>query len=53
MLIFADAMVFMHGHQSSKHMPDKVPLLQRLKWTAFQFASLRYQNITFEQWGKW
>ncbi|KAK9805524.1 hypothetical protein WJX72_003293 [[Myrmecia] bisecta] len=48
-----DAMVFMHAHQKSKHMPDKVPLLKRLRWGSFEFANLRYQNITFGQWGKW
>lgn len=48
-----DAMVFMHAHQEAPHMPDKLELLQKLRWDSFWFANLRYTNITFNLWGKW
>lgn len=49
----ADHVAFIHAHQVAKHMPDKLDVLQRLRWDAFPFANLRYVNITFDLWGKW
>jgi len=48
-----DSVVFMHAHQGAPHMPDKLDLLNKLRWDAFGYANLRYTNITYDLWGKW
>ncbi|KAL0051394.1 hypothetical protein WJX82_006644 [Trebouxia sp. C0006] len=48
-----DIMVFMHAHQDAPHMPDKLDLVNKLRWDAFGYANLRYTNITYDLWGKW
>ena len=48
-----DAVIFMHAHQVAPHMPNKLDILTKLRWDAFDYANLRYTNITFDLWGKW
>ena len=48
-----DATVFVQAHQTADHMPDKVPLLKRLRWRQWPYANLRYQGITWDKWGNW
>lgn len=48
-----DHVVFVHAHQIAQHMPDKLDILQNLRWDAFGYANLRYVNITYDLWGKW
>lgn len=48
-----DSVVFMHAHQVAPHMPDKLDILNKLRWDAVGYANLRYTNITFDLWGKW
>lgn len=48
-----DAVAFIHAHQAAPHMPDKLKLLNKLRWDAFGYANLRYTNITYDLWGKW
>lgn len=48
-----DHAAFVHAHQVAKHMPDKLDILQKLRWDALPYANLRYVNITFDLWGKW
>ena len=48
-----DATAFIQAHQTAEHMPDKVPLLKRLRWRRWPYANLRYQGITSHKWGNW
>ena len=48
-----DATVFIQAHQTAEHMPDKLPLLKRLRWRRWPYANLRYQGITSHKWGNW
>ena len=48
-----DAVAFVHAHQVAPHMPDKLDILKRLRWGTFDYANLRYTNVTFDLWGKW
>ena len=48
-----DAVAFVHAHQVAPHMPDKLDILNKLRWGAFQYANLRYTNVTYDLWGKW
>ena len=48
-----DSVAFIHAHQVAPHMPDKLDILKKLRWGAFEYANLRYTNVTFDLWGKW
>ena len=48
-----DAVAFVHAHQVAPHMPDKLNILNQLRWDAFEYANLRYTNVTYDLWGKW
>ena len=48
-----DATAFIHAHQVAPHMPDKLDILNKLRWDAFEYANLRYTNVTYDLWGKW
>lgn len=48
-----DAVAFVHAHQAAPHMPDKLEVLNKLRWDAFGYANLRYANITYDLWGRW
>lgn len=48
-----DATLFIQAHQAAEHMPDKAPLLKRVRWRQWPYANLRYQGITSDKWGNW